>query len=141
MSVPASVVDELLPGPVTLVFKRTAELNPHLNPNTDLVGVRIPKHDFMRRLARACASPLVLTSANVSGSQSTLSVQVKLKVETSPIVCIITFGEVICVSVARNLSHCGLGLVQWSMVAFLATQTRLVLVLQLLISPSPAVSQ
>ena len=85
MSVPASVVDELLPGPVTLVFKRTEELNRHLNPNTDLVGVRIPKHDFMRRLARACASPLVLTSANVSGSQSTLSVQVKFKVETSPI--------------------------------------------------------
>lgn len=66
---------ELLPGPVTLVFERTAELNPELNSTTKLVGVRIPDSWFIQQLTQACREPLALTSANVSGAQSTLAVE------------------------------------------------------------------
>ncbi|XP_009994992.1 PREDICTED: yrdC domain-containing protein, mitochondrial [Chaetura pelagica] len=50
------------------------KLNKDLNPFTSLVGVRIPNHPFLRDLARACAGPLALTSANFSSQDSTLTV-------------------------------------------------------------------
>ncbi|KAK7491297.1 hypothetical protein BaRGS_00017398 [Batillaria attramentaria] len=67
------LLSDLLPGPVTVVFERSSALNPLLNPNTSLVGIRIPDHTFIRRLAQACESPIALTSANRSAAQSTLT--------------------------------------------------------------------
>lgn len=67
-----SVLYDLLPGPVTLVFERTEMLNKELNPGTKLVGIRIPDHDFVRRLSVACQEPLALTSANRSAAISSL---------------------------------------------------------------------
>ena len=73
---PRAVLEDLLPGPVTVVGERSGELNPLLNPGTNLVGIRIPDHTFIRRLAQACDSPLALTSANRSSAQSTLTLDV-----------------------------------------------------------------
>ncbi|XP_069751940.1 threonylcarbamoyl-AMP synthase isoform X4 [Narcine bancroftii] len=73
VTVSDQVLRDLLPGPVTLVFKRSDDLNKDLNPFTDLVGVRIPKHPFMQKLAQLCGEPLALTSANVSSHTSTLT--------------------------------------------------------------------
>lgn len=75
VTVNEQLLHDLLPGPVTLVFERSPFLNPELNPGTKLVGIRIPDSWFIRQLASSCAEPLALTSANVSGSQSTLSVE------------------------------------------------------------------
>uniref|UniRef100_A0A8C5UAJ5 Threonylcarbamoyl-AMP synthase n=1 Tax=Malurus cyaneus samueli TaxID=2593467 RepID=A0A8C5UAJ5_9PASS len=74
VNVPDELLRDLLPGPVTLVLRRSEELNKDLNPFTSLVGVRIPNHPFMRDLARACSGPLALTSANISSQGSTLTV-------------------------------------------------------------------
>ncbi|XP_015739087.1 yrdC domain-containing protein, mitochondrial [Coturnix japonica] len=74
VNVPDELLQDLLPGPVTLVLKRSEELNKDLNPFTSLVGVRIPNHPFIRELARACPGPLALTSANISSQASTLTV-------------------------------------------------------------------
>ncbi|NXU59566.1 YRDC protein, partial [Turnix velox] len=74
VNVPDQLLRDLLPGPVTLVLRRSEELNKDLNPFTQLVGVRIPNHAFVRDLARACPGPLALTSANISSQASTLSV-------------------------------------------------------------------
>lgn len=67
------LLEDLLPGPVTVVFERSPALNPTLNPGTTLVGIRIPDHAFIQRLAQACDGPVALTSANRSAAQSTLS--------------------------------------------------------------------
>ena len=67
---------ELLPGPVTVVFERTLELNPDLNPGTSLVGIRVPDSGFVRDIARQVQQPLALTSANISNQPSSLSVEV-----------------------------------------------------------------
>ncbi|KAH0631048.1 hypothetical protein JD844_005129 [Phrynosoma platyrhinos] len=72
--VPQALLQDLLPGPVTVVLERSEALNKDLNPFTPLVGIRIPSHWFPRELARACAAPLALTSANVSNKGSTLAV-------------------------------------------------------------------
>ncbi|KAF6715576.1 YrdC domain-containing protein, mitochondrial [Oryzias melastigma] len=74
VEVKKELLDDLLPGPVTLVFQRSEALNSALNPFTSLVGVRIPNHAFMRRLCQMCEEPLALTSANVSAHTSTVEV-------------------------------------------------------------------
>jgi len=74
-TVTQELLHDLLPGPVTVVFERTELLNPHLNPGSNLVGIRIPNYSFMRKLVSQCGYPLALTSANVSNAQSTLAVE------------------------------------------------------------------
>jgi tRNA A37 threonylcarbamoyladenosine synthetase subunit TsaC/SUA5/YrdC len=60
---------------VTTVLKRKKMLNPKLNPDTSLIGVRIPDHQFVREVVRRCGQPIALTSANTSNSRSTLDVE------------------------------------------------------------------
>ncbi|VDP11785.1 unnamed protein product [Soboliphyme baturini] len=69
-----SLLQELLPGPVTLVFRRNESLPLCLNPFTDLVGVRVPDHEFIRQLCRSFG-PIALTSANLSNTRSCLNVE------------------------------------------------------------------
>lgn len=75
VTVPHSLLNSLLPGPVTLIFQRTLQLNPALNPGTDLVGIRIPDEEFIRTVVRYCGSPIALTSANISTRDSPLCVE------------------------------------------------------------------
>ncbi|MBW03128.1 YrdC domain-containing protein, mitochondrial, partial [Eschrichtius robustus] len=73
--VPEGLLNDLLPGPVTLVMERSEELNKDLNPFTPLVGIRIPDHAFMQDLAQVFGGPLALTSANLSSQASSLNVE------------------------------------------------------------------
>jgi len=75
-TVSEDLLNALLPGPVTLCFDRTPDLNPEFNPEARLVGVRIPDHHFVREMCRKVGggSPVALTSANVSQAQSSLEV-------------------------------------------------------------------
>ncbi|XP_035687172.1 yrdC domain-containing protein, mitochondrial-like isoform X1 [Branchiostoma floridae] len=75
MTVPMELLQDLLPGPVTVVMQRTAALNTNLNPSTDLVGIRVPQHKFMRQLAETCMEPIALTSANTSAAGNTIDIQ------------------------------------------------------------------
>eukprot|EP00092_Neocalanus_flemingeri_P023580 GFUD01025570.1.p1 GENE.GFUD01025570.1~~GFUD01025570.1.p1 ORF type:complete len:222 (+),score=74.11 GFUD01025570.1:154-819(+) len=75
VTVAREVIEDLLPGQVTLVFRRTDLLNNNFNPDTDLVGVRIPDYPFLREVCSLSSGPLALTSANYSADTSTLAVE------------------------------------------------------------------
>merc|ERR1712096_523012 len=75
VTVGREVIEDLLPGQVTLVFKRTDLLNNNFNPGTDLIGVRIPDYTFLREVCSLSSGPLALTSANYSADSSTLQVE------------------------------------------------------------------
>ncbi|XP_043464922.1 yrdC domain-containing protein, mitochondrial [Leptopilina heterotoma] len=66
------LLEKLLPGPVTIVLKRTDNLNPELNPGISTIGIRIPDSDFLRCVIKYIGEPLALTSANESNCPSTL---------------------------------------------------------------------
>jgi len=70
------LLHELLPGPVTVVFQRTAALNPSLNPGSSTIGIRVPASGFVCDVAQCCGEPLALTSANVSDQPSSLTIEV-----------------------------------------------------------------
>ncbi|TMW42337.1 hypothetical protein DOY81_012581 [Sarcophaga bullata] len=72
-----SLLQQLLPGPITIVIERSKHLsNPFLNPTTSKIGIRIPDFEFIQKL---CASfneqPLALTSANRSSERSSLNIK------------------------------------------------------------------
>ena len=78
VTVSDNLLRELLPGPVTVVFQRTAALNPSLNPGSSTIGIRVPASGFVCEVARHCGEPLALTSANISDQPSSLVVEVGL---------------------------------------------------------------
>ncbi|WP_440006866.1 L-threonylcarbamoyladenylate synthase [Halomicrococcus sp. SG-WS-1] len=60
---------EFLPGPVTLLCRKTDAVPDVLTAGRERVGVRIPDHDLALALLREVA-PVTSTSANVSGRAS-----------------------------------------------------------------------
>ena len=74
VTVDKCLIEDLLPGQVTLVFRRSDELNNNFNPDTELVGVRIPDYPFLREVCTLSNGPLALTSANFSAENSTLEI-------------------------------------------------------------------
>ncbi|KAE9593203.1 putative DHBP synthase RibB-like alpha/beta domain-containing protein [Lupinus albus] len=74
---PHGLLDSLLPGPVTVVLKRgeSSVLEQSLNPGFDSIGVRVPDCNFIRVIARGSGTALALTSANLSGQSSSVSIK------------------------------------------------------------------
>lgn len=74
---PHGLLDSLLPGPVTVVLRRgeSSYLEKSLNPGLESIGVRVPDSTFIRVIARGLESALALTSANLSGQPSSVSIK------------------------------------------------------------------
>lgn len=70
-----ALLNELLPGAVTIVVRKSPHLNnQELNPGESRIGIRITKSEFIQRVCAAFGSPIALTSANKSATKSTLNV-------------------------------------------------------------------
>lgn len=55
------------PGPLTLVLAKNASMPDLASGGRETIGVRIPDHPVALALAKAVGSPIVATSANMSG--------------------------------------------------------------------------
>lgn len=64
----------LLPGKVTLLFKRLPTVPDDFK--TDLIGFRIPDDEFIQKLCQRFDEPLAQTSANLSGEPSAIRPEV-----------------------------------------------------------------
>lgn len=69
---PRAMLNELLPGPRTIVVKRKESLPKYLNRLDPNVGIRVPNSPFIRLLCEILQQPLALTSANESNEMSTV---------------------------------------------------------------------
>jgi L-threonylcarbamoyladenylate synthase len=65
------LMENFWPGPLTLVFRASANLSPLLTANTGKIGVRASGLALARALTRAVGRPITGTSANLSGRPST----------------------------------------------------------------------
>lgn len=62
------LIQNLWPGPLTLLFKALPHLPKNLTAGTGKIGVRLPDHEFSRKLIQYIDQPLTASSANLSGS-------------------------------------------------------------------------
>ncbi|KRX64587.1 YrdC domain-containing protein, mitochondrial [Trichinella sp. T9] len=72
VDIPAELLNRLLPGPVTVLF-RQADHSPLL-VNHPVVGFRVINHSFVMKLCQQVGQPLALTSANIANERSCLEV-------------------------------------------------------------------
>lgn len=66
-------VMELADKPLTLILPGASGLAENLIPEEGTLGVRVPDHEFCRRMLRAFGRPVVSTSANLSGEPAAVS--------------------------------------------------------------------
>lgn len=64
------LIERFFPGPLTLVLKKREEVPLVVTAGLDSVGVRMPRHELARQFIRACGTPVVAPSANLSGRPS-----------------------------------------------------------------------
>ena len=68
-------VQEMATSPLTLILPGAAGVAANLIPEEGTLGVRIPDHEFCRRMLRALGRPIVSTSANISGEATPVGLQ------------------------------------------------------------------
>lgn len=66
-------VMELATSPLTAILPGAVGVATNLIPDEGTLGVRIPDHEFCRRVLRGLGRPLVSTSANISGEETPAS--------------------------------------------------------------------
>ncbi|HHX36984.1 MAG TPA: threonylcarbamoyl-AMP synthase [Clostridiaceae bacterium] len=64
------LVQDLMPGPLTLVLPRSKIVPDNVTAGLDTVGIRLPNHDVTRYLLKLAAVPVAAPSANLSGKPS-----------------------------------------------------------------------
>jgi L-threonylcarbamoyladenylate synthase len=64
------LIDAFFPGPITVVIPKRESVPLIATAGLDTVGVRIPNNKFAQVFLRACDTPVVAPSANLSGKPS-----------------------------------------------------------------------
>lgn len=62
------LIQNLLPGPLTVLVRRRPPISKLLSAGTGKIGVRIPDHPIPLKLIEAVGNPITCTSANISGN-------------------------------------------------------------------------
>ena len=68
-------VQEMATSPLTLILPGAAGVAANLIPEEGTLGVRIPDHEFCRRMLAGLKKPIVSTSANISGEATPVGLQ------------------------------------------------------------------
>lgn len=69
------VINAFMPGPITIILKRSKSVPDEVTAGLDTVGIRFPKHKVARQFIKACGVPLAAPSANTSTKISPTSAQ------------------------------------------------------------------
>lgn len=68
-------VMEMATKPLTLILPGAVGVAANLIPDEGTLGIRVPDHEFCRRMLRALERPIVSTSANISGEATPVGLQ------------------------------------------------------------------
>ena len=60
------VIGAFMPGPITVILKRSDRIPDEVTAGLDSVGIRFPKHPIAQKFISACGLPLAAPSANTS---------------------------------------------------------------------------
>ncbi|MFH2033820.1 MAG: L-threonylcarbamoyladenylate synthase [Candidatus Margulisiibacteriota bacterium] len=64
-----AIIKKFWPGPLTLVFDKTDRIPDIVSCNSETVGIRMPDDKIVLEIIEKLGSPLVATSANLSGQE------------------------------------------------------------------------
>jgi L-threonylcarbamoyladenylate synthase len=81
------------PGPVTFVFWAKRHLPRCIVSEDGKIGIRIPKHEFCKRLCGLSGVPVLSTSANISGQPQTVNIDILKKLFAMEVDLFIDAGD------------------------------------------------
>lgn len=64
------IMKKFWPGPLTILFQKSDNVNELITAGSDLIAVRMPSHPIFRQIIENAGVPLVAPSANISGKPS-----------------------------------------------------------------------
>ena len=64
------LIDSFMPGPITIVMKKSDAVSDQTTAGLDTVGVRMPSNPVANRFLKYCGIPVAAPSANLSGRPS-----------------------------------------------------------------------
>ena len=64
------LIDSFMPGPITIVMKKSESISDQTTAGLDTVGVRMPSHPVANKFLKYCGIPVAAPSANLSGRPS-----------------------------------------------------------------------
>jgi len=65
-----SIAQKFMPGPLTVILKKKEGISDLITSGFDTIGVRMPNHNFALPMIKYFGSPIVATSANLSGDSN-----------------------------------------------------------------------
>ena len=99
------LIERFFPGPLTLVLQKRDEVSSIVTAGLDSVGVRMPRHGLAREFIKACGTPIVAPSANLSGRPSPTTWQAVLEDLDGRIDCILQ-GEATEIGLESTVVDC-----------------------------------
>ena len=73
------LIDQWMPGALTLVFKKRPEIDELVTNRFPTIGIRMPDDDFVLEIINRVGVPLLVPSANLSGQPSCTTAEEVLK--------------------------------------------------------------
>lgn len=73
------LIDQWMPGALTLVFKKRPEIDELVTNGFPTIGIRMPDDDFVLEIINRVGVPLLVPSANLSGQSSCTTSEEVLK--------------------------------------------------------------
>lgn len=67
------IIDTFMPGPLTVILKKSIAIPDEITNYKDTVGIRIPANETALNFIRTCNVPIAAPSANISGKPSPTS--------------------------------------------------------------------
>ena len=64
------LMDAFMPGPLTIIMKKSDKISPLITAGLDTVAIRFPSHPVAKKLIEYSAVPIAAPSANLSGKPS-----------------------------------------------------------------------
>lgn len=64
------LMDAFMPGPITVIMKKSDRIPSNVTAGLDTVGIRMPSHETANQFLKLCGCPVAAPSANLSGSPS-----------------------------------------------------------------------
>jgi len=69
------LIDNLWPGPLTVILPKSKNISNYITANLDTVGVRMPSNPIALKIIETCNVPIAAPSANISGKPSGTNIE------------------------------------------------------------------
>ncbi|MBI5475420.1 MAG: threonylcarbamoyl-AMP synthase [Ignavibacteriales bacterium] len=92
-SIAKKIIEKFWPGPLTLLFTPIDRMSDLLVSDKSKIGVRMPANKFCRNLSNKCNAPIVSTSANISGMETSGKMSDLIKLFDDKVELIVDNGD------------------------------------------------